>query len=134
MTESTAPIDVVNKYFAALAAKDFATVTALFAEDVVWHQPGGNQFSGVHRGGAAVGGLLGAMTAASEGTFELAATGAALVNGTLVAVPVHFSGKREDAEMSQDGLDLLRIEDGRVAEVWLFSSDPASEDTFWGAA
>ena len=134
MTETITPLDVVNKYFDALAAKDFATVASMFTEDVVWHQPGNNQFSGIHRGAAAVGGLLGAMTATSEATFELAPTGDPLVNNTLVAVPVHFSGNREDAKMSQNGLDLLRIEGDRVAEVWLFSSDPKSEDTFWGAA
>lgn len=134
MTESIAPLDVAKKYFDALAAKDFATVASMFAEDIVWHQPGGNQFSGIHRGGAAVGGLLGAMTAASEGTFEIAQSGAALVNDTLVAVPVRFSGNREGAKMAQDGLDLLRIEGGRIAEMWLFSSDPDSEDAFWGAA
>ena len=132
MTESLTPFDVVKKYFDALAAKDFATVGSMFTENIVWHQPGGNQFSGIHRGGAAVGELLGAMTTASAGTFELAPTGPALVNDTLVAIPVHFSGNREDAKMSQDGLDLLRIDGGRVAEVWLFSSDPESEDAFWG--
>ncbi|MEV6878886.1 hypothetical protein [Amycolatopsis sp. NPDC051128] len=36
--------------------------------------------------------------------------------------------------MDQDGVDLLRVEGDRIAEVWLFSSDPAEEDGFWGAA
>jgi hypothetical protein len=55
-----------------------------------------------------------------------------MVNGTLVAVPVHFTGKREGAAMAQDGIDLLRIDGDRIAEAWLFSSDPQSEDAFWG--
>ena len=134
MTESTGPLAVVSKYFEALAAGDFPAVAGLFAEDIVWHQPGDNQFSGTHRGGAAVGQLLGGMMAASEGTFELSLTGPLMVNGTVVAVPIHFSGKREDATMGQAGVDLLRVEGDRIAEVWLFSSDPASEDAFWGAA
>ncbi|MEV5716795.1 nuclear transport factor 2 family protein [Amycolatopsis mediterranei] len=134
MAGSPTPIDVVNKYFDALSAKDFATVAGLFADDVVWHQPGGHRFSGTHRGSGVVGQMLGGMMTVSEGTFELALTGAPMVNGTSVAVPIHFSGKREGAAMSQDGVDLLRIEGDRVAEVWLFSSDPESEDAFWGAA
>jgi hypothetical protein len=32
----------------------------------------------------------------------------------------------------QDGVDLLRIEDDRIAEAWLFSANPRSEDAFWG--
>lgn len=47
--------------------------------------------------------------------------------------PVHFTGKRDGAAMAQDGVDLLRIEGDRIAEVWLFPSDPRSEDAFWGA-
>ena len=134
MTESTGPLAVATTYFEALAAKDFPTVAGLFAEDVVWHQPGAHQFSGTHRGGAAVGQLIGGMMTASQGTFELSVTGPPMVNGAVVAVPIHFSGKREDATMSQDGVDLLRVEGDRIAEVWLFSSDPESEDAFWGAA
>lgn len=134
MAESTGPLAVVRAYFDALAAKDFPAVSGMFAEDVAWHQPGGNQFSGTHRGGAAVGQLLGGMMTASEGTFELSLTGPLMVNDTVVAVPIRFSGKRDGATMDQDGVDLLRVEGDRIAEVWLFSSDPESEDAFWGAA
>ncbi|OZM80791.1 hypothetical protein [Pseudonocardia sp. MH-G8] len=35
---------------------------------------------------------------------------------------------------AQDGIDLLRIEGDRIAEAWLFSSDPRSEDAFWAPA
>jgi uncharacterized protein len=134
MVESTGPLAVVRKYFDALSAKDFATVAALFADDIVWHQPGANQFSGTRRGGAAVGEMLGGMTTVSEGTFEISLTGPLMANGTLVAAPVHFSGKRDGAATDQDGVDLLRVEGDRIAEVWLFSFDPAEEDAFWGAA
>ena len=51
----TTPLTVVRKYFDALSAKDFATVAGMFADDIVWHQPGGNRFSGTHHGSAAVG-------------------------------------------------------------------------------
>lgn len=131
---TASPIDVVRRYFDALAAKDFATVASMFADDIVWHQPGSNRFSGTHRGGADVGDMIGGMMTVSEGTFELAVTGAPMVNGPLVAVPVHFTGKRGAATMAQDGIDLLRVDGDKVAEVWLFSSNPDSEDAFWDAA
>jgi uncharacterized protein len=34
--------------------------------------------------------------------------------------------------MAQDGVELLRIEGDRIAEVWLSSSDPQSKGAFWG--
>jgi ketosteroid isomerase-like protein len=134
MVESTRRLAVVRKYFDALSAKDFATVAGMFADDIVWHQPGGNRFSGTHRGSATVGALIGGMMTASEGTFELALTGPLMANGSLVAAPIRFGGKRDGATLDQDGVDLLRVEGDRITEVWLFSSDPAEEDDFWGAA
>jgi uncharacterized protein len=133
MVESTGPLAVVRKYLDALSVKDFATVASTFADDIVWHQPGGNRFSGTHRGGAAVGEMLGSMTAASEGTIEITLTGPLMANGALVAAPVHFTAKRDGATVDQDGVDVLRVEGDRIAEAWLFSSDPAEEDAFWGA-
>lgn len=133
-TTAATPLDVADRYFDALSAKDFATAASMFADDIVWHQPGSNRFSGTHRGAAAVGDMIGGMMGASQGTFELSVTGAPLTNGPLVTVPVHFAGRRDGAAMAQDGVDLLRIEGDKIAEAWLFSSDPASEDAFWGAA
>jgi ketosteroid isomerase-like protein len=124
---------VATRYVDALNAGDFATVAAMFADDIVWHQPGRNRISGAHRGGAAVGELLGATMTLSEGTFRLAVTGAPMVNGDVCALPVHFSCKRSDAAMSMDGVDVLRIAGDKIVEVWLFSADQDEEDAFWGA-
>lgn len=127
------PLDVTRRFFDALAAKDFATVASMFADDIVWHQPGANRFSGTHQGAGAVGEMIGGMMSVSEGTFELALTAEPMVNGQLVGTPVRFTGRRADAEMAQDGIDLLRIEGDKIAEAWLFSADQQAEDTFWGA-
>ncbi|MCS3842996.1 nuclear transport factor 2 family protein [Microbacterium sp. AK031] len=131
MTDPT-PATVAATYFDALGRGDFATVMAQFSDDVVWHQPGSNRFSGVHEGHKGVGALLGGMAEASEGTFALVVTGSAMVNGEMVAVPVRFSGTRVDAAMDMAGVDLLTVRDGKIVEVHLFSEDAASEDSFWG--
>lgn len=127
------PAAVAGTYFDALGRGDIPTVMAQFDEAVVWHQPGGNQFSGDHKGVDGVGALLGGMMAASEGTFQLAVSGAPMVNGELVAVPVRFSGKRAESVMDMAGVDLLTVRDGKIVEVHLFSEDGAAEDLFWGS-
>jgi hypothetical protein len=33
--------------------------------------------------------------------------------------------------MAMAGIDVLRIEGGKIKEVWLFSEDQAAEDAFW---
>jgi ketosteroid isomerase-like protein len=123
---------VVRTYFDALEAQDFATVSAALAEDVVWHQPGANRFSGIQRGAAAVGAMIGGMTEISEGSFALTVTAPLMINGDTVAAQIHFSAKRAGASLDQDGVDVLKVTDGRISEVWLFSADQLAEDAFWG--
>jgi ketosteroid isomerase-like protein len=130
--DSTTTLTVAGTYVDAVSAKDFAAVAGLFADDIVWHQPGNNRLSGTHRGRAAVDQVIGATMAISEGTFELAVTGAPMVNGDMVAIPVHFSAQRDGVKLAQDGVDVLRIEGDRIAEVWLFSTVQDAEDAFWG--
>jgi len=134
MTESVSTAAVAQRYYEAMSAGDIPAGTALFADDIVWHQPGGNRFSGIRNGAAAVGEMIGGQMALTEGTFELRFTGEPMVNGALAAIPVHFSGKREDVAMSMSGVDVLRVEGDKIVEMWLFSADQEAEDAFWGQA
>jgi ketosteroid isomerase-like protein len=131
--ESTTTQAVARQYVEAMSAKDFGKVASLFADDIVWHQPGGNRYSGAHRGSAAVGELLGAQLTLTDGTLEVAVTGDLMVNGAMFAMPVHFSARRDGAEISMDGVDVMRVEGDRIAEVWLFSAVQQVEDDFWDA-
>ncbi|MGI5292074.1 nuclear transport factor 2 family protein [Nonomuraea polychroma] len=134
MTTSANTLTVARRYTEAMAAKDFAAVANLFADDIVWHQPGNHRFAGTYRGRDAVNNAIGAQMAATEGTLDVALTGEPMVNDTLAAFAVHFSAKRNGAEMSMDGVDVLRIEGDKIAEVWLFSDLQQAEDDFWDAA
>ena len=127
------PVEIVANYFSAIAEGRIPEAMAALSPEVVWHQPGDNRFSGDHRGPDAVGALIGGMMTVSEGSFAIAPAGPLMANGDLVAAPVHFSGQRGDVELNQSGVDLLRVTEGKIAEVWLFSSDEAQENAFWGA-
>ena len=130
MTEQGAA-HVAKEYFGALRRGDVPAAMALLSPTVVWHQPGDNRFSGEHTGLEAARALLGAMMELSQGTFALEVTGAPMVNGDLVAVPVRFSGDTAGTAMDMAGMDLLTIRDGKIVEVHLFSEDAAAEDEFW---
>ncbi|WP_055716719.1 nuclear transport factor 2 family protein [Streptomyces torulosus] len=129
---TTAHLDVARAYFHAVQTGDMATLGALLDEGIVWHQPGSNQFSGDHKGQGAVFQMLGSMMEASQGTFAIDAVHSLMDNGDLVAAHIHFTGRRDDVSMTMDGVDLLRIQNGRITEMWLFSGDQSAEDAFWG--
>jgi len=46
---------------------------------------------------------------------------------------VHFGARRGGAEISMDGVDVLRVRGYRIAEVSPFSAAQQEEDAFWGA-
>lgn len=129
---TTQPATIARIYFEALRRGDVPTLMDQFAQDVVWHQPGENRFSGIHRGVDSVGALIGGMMQVSDGSFALEVAGPLMVNGDLVTVPVRFTGRREDASMDMSGVDLLTVRDGKIVEMHLFSEDGAAEDAFWG--
>ncbi|MBY3181102.1 nuclear transport factor 2 family protein [Rhizobium laguerreae] len=125
-------IDIGKAYIKAVQTGDQATLGELLSPQVIWHQPGNNQFSGTKNGIAEFGAMMGAMMAKSGGSFAITHAHRYLANGDLVAIEIEFAGQREGAKVDQPGIDLLRVQDGKIVEVWLFSSDQEEEDQFWG--
>lgn len=127
-------IDVVGQYGAAMAAGDMDALAATFHPDAVWHQPRANQVSGDHVGPDAILAHLGRFMQLSGGTFALE-TESATESGSLVSATVRFRAQRAGHEdLDQHGVDVFRVADGRIAEVWLMSEDQEAEDRFWGTA
>lgn len=132
-------IDVVGQYGAAMAAGDTEALAATFHPDAVWHQPGANQLSGDHVGPDAIIAHLGRFMQLSGGTFALE-TESATESGALVSATVRFRAQRvghDDLDqhvLDQHGVDVFRVADGRIVEVWLMSEDQEAEDRFWGTA
>lgn len=125
-------IDIAKAYIKAVQSGDQAALGALISPEVIWHQPGNNQFSGTKTGIAEFGAMFGAMMGVSGGSFAITGAHRFMANGDMVAIEIEFAATREGATLNQPGIDLLRIAGGQIVEVWLFSSDPAQEDAFWG--
>jgi ketosteroid isomerase-like protein len=127
-------IDVVGQYGAAMAAGDMQALAATFSADAVWHQPGASAVSGDHVGPDAILAHLGHFMQLSAGTFALE-TDTVTESGDLVSATVRFRAQREGAvDLDQHGVDVFRVADGRIAEVWLISEDQSAEDRFWDHA
>lgn len=60
----------------------------------MWRQPGTHRSSGVQRGAAAVGAVIGRHDGDQRGGFALTVAAPLLVNGDTVAARIHFSAKR----------------------------------------
>ena len=83
-------IDIAKTYIKAVQTGDQATLGSLIAADVIWHQPGNNQFSGTHIGMAQVGPMLGRMMEVSKGTFAITRADHYMANGDWVAITLIY--------------------------------------------
>jgi len=123
-------LETVRDYFLALSAGDFDAAFERVSEDVVWHIDATHPLAGDVRGKPALRRRLAEFGERSGGTVRLDLKDV-MGNGAFVALTIHFSAQREGRSMSMDGVDLFRMEGGKVAEIWLFSADQDEEDRFW---
>ena len=125
-------IDIARTYIKAVQTGDQATLAGIISPDVIWHQPGNNQFSGTHRSMAAVGPMLGKMMEVSKATFAITRADHYMANDDWVAITIEFAGEANGIKLLQQGVDLVRIAAGKIVEVRLFSGNQEQEDLFWG--
>lgn len=131
-TNKMTPKETVEAYSIALSKGDIPVAFSYFNPNAKWHQPGKHKLAGTKTGLDAIGKMLGDMMGATQGTLVIKPTGAMMVNGNLVSLPIHFSGKIGDKTVDMNGIDLFEVIDGKIVQVWLFSEDQDAEDDFWG--
>jgi uncharacterized protein len=127
----TQNIQIMRSYIESLGKGDMQAVGNLLADDVIWHQPGASHLSGIHSGKEKLFAHLGKFMQLSDNTFRVTDVGSVMANGDMVVANLHFAAERPGRTLSMDGSDVMFIVDGKIKEVWLFSSDQAAEDAFW---
>lgn len=124
-------LEIFNQYNQGLIDGNFPAVFETMADNIIWHQPGNHSTSGTIVGKDKLGSHLATFGQKTNGTFKVL-TNWVSDNNDLVAANVTFIGTRPDGvELNMNGIDLFRIENGKIQEVWLFSSNQTLEDAFW---
>jgi uncharacterized protein len=123
--------DVARRLYAAREAGDLATVAALVTDDVVVHVPGTHALAGDHRGLAAFAEFAAATTALTDDGEAIEVIDV-LGGAGHAAVYCHVTAQRAGrAPLDNLTVHVLRIIDGRVAEVWLHNFDDVAVSAFW---
>lgn len=121
---------LLRKGYAAFGKGDMATLTDLFSEDVVWHLPGNNQLSGVHRGRDAVFAIFARTTQLSGGTFKIEVHDV-LANDEHAVALTRGAASREGRQLRSLDTDVYHMSNGKVTEFWSFPEDQRKTDEFW---
>ena len=121
---------VFNTYTEALSRGDFEAVFETMADTIVWHMGGESSLSGIIKGKQALGERLGEFAKRSNGTFRVMTEWAAN-NDCFVAASVVSLAEKGNEKLNDPGIDLFKIEDGKIQEVWTFAQYQTVEDKFW---
>ena len=133
MTITDADVATVRRFYAAFADRDFETVRACFTPDAVWHLPGRNAIAGDHVGWDAIyENFLGRVGPLSGETLRAGLLDVAVGTDHLVAVQ-HATASHDGRRLDVTGCQLIRMKEGRIAEVIGHYSDQYAFDSFWRA-
>ncbi|MEZ4740870.1 MAG: nuclear transport factor 2 family protein [Bdellovibrionota bacterium] len=113
-------LEVVKNYFEYLRDGNLEGLAEIFDENIVWNQPGSGDLSGIYEGKAQVFKLFNEFISRSGGTFKIDEVKGLMANENLVAATIHFSASRKDKFISMDGVDLMKVEHGKITVVYLF--------------
>ncbi len=123
-------MQVFNTYTEALSRGDFEAAFETMADTIVWHMGGESSLSGLIKGKQALGERLGEFVKRSNGTFRVMTEWAAS-NDCFVAASVVSLAEKGNEKLNNPGIDLFKIEDGKIQEVWTFAQYQTVEDKFW---
>jgi uncharacterized protein len=118
--------EAIRALYAARAERAHERLRPLLAEDVVWHEPGEEDYSGEYRGPDEVIGLLDQLLRVTQGTFVLEPVEFMSTDDHL-AVKIR-SARRGDRQVDGKEVAVYRFRDDRIAEVWFHPDgyDPAA--------
>jgi uncharacterized protein len=122
--------DLIRRGYQAFMAQDMATLTELFADDIVWHSPGHNQLAGTFRGKEEVFGLFQKVGEMSGGTFKLEIH-AVLADDEHAVVLARAMGQRDGRTLDDNSVQVFHVNGGKVTEQWLYPGDADANDAFW---
>jgi ketosteroid isomerase-like protein len=122
---------LVRELFAAFRNGNAARVEAAIPDDAVWHFPGRRgRLAGAHRGRQAIFVFLTKVMELTGGTFELDLIDV-LANDRRAVALFRGTARREGKSLDNPTCLSMRIENGRIVELWEFVWDLYHVDDFW---
>lgn len=120
---------LATRAWQAVSSGDAATLAVLYCEDIVWHVSGRGPHTGDHRGVDAVLGYLATIGEQAE-RFEVSLEDV-LIGDERMAFIMRARGSREGRSLEATYVVLIRLDGGRIAEVWSTAFDQYAADAFW---
>jgi uncharacterized protein len=123
--------DLVRQASAAFGRGDISALRdQFFADDIIWHVAGTGPLAGDFEGAAEVIGQLTKIAELSGGSVQPQVHDV-LVSNDHTVVLVTISAQRAGQQLQLNLVHVIHAENGKAAEVWTHSADPAAAAQFW---
>jgi uncharacterized protein len=123
--------DLVRQASEAFGRGDLSALQdQFFADDIVWHVAGTGPLAGDYEGAAEVIGQLAKISELAGGSV-LPQVHDVLVSNDHTVVLVTISAERAGKQLQLNLVHVIHAENGKAAEVWTHSADPAAAAQFW---
>ena len=124
-------VEVVRRFYRAVANRDLDLAGECFGETVVWTLPGRSPIAGEHCGWDAIrDDFLIKLDPLSGGTFRVSLLDVAVGDEHVVAVQ-HATAQARGKSLDITACQLISIEDGKIVKVRGHYSDQYALDDFW---
>ena len=127
-------IELMRRYSAALTAGKAADALPFYAEDLVLHIPGRSPHAGTFRGQDAVLAYYTRIFRDTDGKFQPLGVDDILASDTHAASLVRWRVERDGKTLEIDRVVIYRIEDERIAEIWVHDWDQYAYDELFATA
>ena len=127
---TTENVELVRRGYEAFNAGDMATLSAIFAEDAVWHVAGSGVLSGAKQGRDAILAYFGELGARTQGNFQAKVED--VVGGETHTVAIQQTQATNNGKTLDMGTVItFVIRDGKITEGREYSEETAKWDDFW---
>ena len=124
---------LITRCYDAFAAGDLESLADVFADDVVWHEPGRSPVAGDHKGRTGIIEFLQRLRELSGATISVELIDV-MVNAERAVAAQRLTAHTDDRELDViDALD-FEIHNSRITEVSVYQQDAYAFDEFWSAA
>ena len=127
-------IELMRRYSAALTAGKAVDALPFYAEDLVLHIPGRSPHAGTFRGQDAVLAYYTRIFRDTDGKFQPLGVDDILASDTHAASLVRWRVERDGRTLEIERVVIYRIEDERIAEIWVHDWDQYAYDELFATA
>ena len=129
--DASSKAEVMKRYVQAFERKDWEAATAFWADDIVLHAQGRHPLAGDFFGKQAFLEQVGRVSAELGGTIELVEVYDVLFSAEHAVAWIKERAVRGERSLVFDRVNVYRMSDGKITELWTYDSDPYALDEFW---